>query len=103
MNMPNLESVWMHDPTATTVCPPLNDRNSDDIISRGPSAQGHCHMSSDASQNKKTASSHNQRKDSYGGSDSQNLMQSGLALARKGRVTALVFTLHVTSNELKHN
>lgn len=83
------------DPTSRNMWPSLIDKRSGATVSRAPGAQGLCHMSSGTSKNSKTdaqtpASHLILRKDASGGSDSQNITQSRLALARKRRVHAQV-------------
>lgn len=81
------------DPTLKNTWPSLIDKRSGAIVSRAPGTQGLCHMSSGTSKNSKTdaqtpASHLILRKDASGGSDSQNITQSRMALARKRRVHA---------------
>ncbi|XP_022877925.1 E3 ubiquitin-protein ligase COP1-like isoform X2 [Olea europaea var. sylvestris] len=81
------------DPTSRNMWPSLIDKRSGATVSRAPGAQGLCHMSSGTSKISKTdaqtpASHLILRKDASGGSDSQNITQSRLALARKRRVHA---------------
>ncbi|KAG5516365.1 hypothetical protein RHGRI_037174 [Rhododendron griersonianum] len=86
--------MLMNDPSATNAWPSLIDRRSCGTISGLPSVQGQCQMNPRNSQSRKAdvntlVSSHtNQRKDAHGGSNSQHVTQSGLALARKKRVLA---------------
>ncbi|KAL0290041.1 UNVERIFIED_CONTAM: E3 ubiquitin-protein ligase COP1 [Sesamum angustifolium] len=82
------------DPCSQSALPSLNDKHGGPTVSRNGIPQGQvCMSSSGGSQNRKVdaKSSANHfipRKDSHSGSDTQNLTQSGLALARKRRVQA---------------
>ncbi|KAK4398904.1 E3 ubiquitin-protein ligase COP1 [Sesamum angolense] len=84
------------DPCSQSALPSLNDKYVGPMVSRNGITQGQvCMSSSGGSQNRKVdaKSSANHfipRKDSHSGSDTQNLTQSGLALARKRRVQAQV-------------
>lgn len=87
------------EPASKTVWPSLIDKHGVSTVSRTATAQGLCLVSPGGSQNRKTDSKSLSchlipRKDSFGGSDNQNLNQSGLALARKRRV-------HAQFNELQ--
>ncbi|KAK6154616.1 hypothetical protein DH2020_008864 [Rehmannia glutinosa] len=81
------------DPTSKSVWPSLMDKHSGAAVTRTAIAPGQGRMSSGGSQNRKadvksSASPLILRNDAYGGSDTENLTQSGLALARKRRVLA---------------
>ncbi|XP_011096017.1 E3 ubiquitin-protein ligase COP1 [Sesamum indicum] len=82
------------DPCSQSVLPSLDDKHGGPTVSRNGITQGQfCMSSSGGSQNRKVdakSSANNliPRKDSHSGSDTQNLTQSGLALARKRRVQA---------------
>ncbi|KAL2475707.1 E3 ubiquitin-protein ligase COP1 [Abeliophyllum distichum] len=81
------------DPNVKNMWPSLTDKHNGAFISRAPGAQGLCHMSSGTSNNRKTdaktpANHLILRKDASGGSDSQNITQSRVSLARKRRVHA---------------
>ncbi|KAI3466532.1 hypothetical protein Pfo_023195 [Paulownia fortunei] len=83
----------LDDPTSKSVWPSLMDEHSGATVSRTGIAPGRGRMSYGGSQNRKadvksSASPLILRKDAYGGSDTQNHTQSGLALARKRRVHA---------------
>lgn len=87
------------EPASKTVWPSLIDKHGGSTVSRTATAQGLCLASPGGSQNRKTDSKSSSchlipRKDSFGGSDNQNLNQSGLALGRKRRV-------HAQFNELQ--
>ncbi|XP_057499786.1 E3 ubiquitin-protein ligase COP1-like isoform X2 [Actinidia eriantha] len=82
------------DPSAANGWPSLIDRRSGGMTSSLQNIQAHCRMNTGNSQSRKADakalvnSQMVQRKDSHGGSDSQHVTQSGLALARKKRVLA---------------
>lgn len=91
--------MLVDEPASKTVWPSLIDKHGGSTISRTATAPGLCLMSPEGSQNRKTDSKSSSchlipRKDSFGGSDNQNLNQSGLTLARKRRV-------HAQFNELQ--
>lgn len=94
--------MLVDDPTSKSVWPSLMDKHTGAIISRTDIAPGQGRMIPGGSQNRKTdvkpsASPLSLRKDASGSSDTQNLTQSGLALARKRRVHALVSYLLLES------
>ncbi|PSS24798.1 E3 ubiquitin-protein like [Actinidia chinensis var. chinensis] len=86
--------MLVDDPSAANAWPSLIDRRSDGMTSSLQNIQAHCRMNTGNSQSRKADakalvnSQIVQRKDSHGGSDSQHVTQSGLALARKKRVLA---------------
>lgn len=90
--------MLMDEPSATNAWPSLIDRRSNAPISGLPNVQGLCRMNAGNSQSRKAdvstlvSSQTVQRKDAHGGSNSQHVAQSSLALARKRRVLALVST-----------
>ncbi|XP_073138412.1 E3 ubiquitin-protein ligase COP1-like [Henckelia pumila] len=91
--------MLVDEPASKTVWPSLIDKHGGSTVSRTATAPGLCLVSPGGSQNRKTDSKSSAchlipRKDSFGGSDNQNLNQSGLALARKRRV-------HAQFNELQ--
>ncbi|XP_073048064.1 E3 ubiquitin-protein ligase COP1-like [Primulina eburnea] len=91
--------MLVNEPASKTVWPSLIDKHGGSTVSRTATAQGLYLLSPGGSQNRKTDSKSPSchlipRKDSFGGSDNQNLNQSGLALARKRRV-------HAQFNELQ--
>ncbi|XP_011086216.1 E3 ubiquitin-protein ligase COP1 [Sesamum indicum] len=85
--------MLIDDPPSKSALPLLMDKHCGLSVSRTAMAPGQGRMSSGGSQNRKvdgksSASPLILRKDSYGGSDTQSLTHSGLALARKRRVHA---------------
>ncbi|KAH6754915.1 Transducin/WD40 repeat-like superfamily protein [Perilla frutescens var. hirtella] len=81
------------DPSSKSAWPSVMDKHSGATASRPVLTPDQCRLNSGDLQNKKgearsSASHLLQRKDNYGGSDTQNLTQSGLVLARKRRVHA---------------
>ncbi|KAL0310755.1 UNVERIFIED_CONTAM: E3 ubiquitin-protein ligase COP1 [Sesamum angustifolium] len=85
--------MLIEDPPSKSALPLLMDKHCGLNVSRTAMAPGQGRMSSGGSQNRKvdgksSASPLILRKDSYGGSDTQSLTHSGLALARKRRVHA---------------
>ncbi|KAK4386731.1 E3 ubiquitin-protein ligase COP1 [Sesamum angolense] len=85
--------MLIEDPPSKSALPLLMDKHCGLSVSRTAMAPGQGRMSSGGSQNRKvdgksSASPLILRKDSYGGSDTQSLTHSGLALARKRRVHA---------------
>ena len=88
--------MLVDDPSAANAWPSLIDRCSGGMTSSLQNIQAHCRMNTGNSQSRKAdakalvSSQMVQRKDSHGGSDTQHVTQSGLALARKKRVLTLV-------------
>ncbi|KAK6149721.1 hypothetical protein DH2020_017246 [Rehmannia glutinosa] len=85
--------MHVEDPSTKSVWPSLIDNHSGPTACRTAITPGQCRTSSGGMQNRKadarSSTSHlTPRKDTYSGSDSQNLTQSGLAVARKRRVHA---------------
>ena len=86
--------MLVDDPSAANAWPSLIDRCSGGMTSSLQNIQAHCRMNTGNSQSRKAdakalvSSQMVQRKD--GGSDTQHVTQSGLALARKKRVLAQV-------------
>ncbi|KAG8385777.1 hypothetical protein BUALT_Bualt03G0080500 [Buddleja alternifolia] len=81
------------DPSSKSMWPSSIDKHNAATFGRTAISPGQCRTISGSSQNKKadaksSASHLNLRKDSQGGSDTQSLTQSGLAVARKRRVHA---------------
>lgn len=92
------------DPSSKSAWPSVIDKNSYATASTPALTPDQYRLISGDMQNKKadarsSASHLPLRKDSYGGSDTQNLTQSGLAVARKRRVHAQVSDL-IESNLL---
>ena len=86
--------MLVDDPSAANAWPSLIDRRSGGMTSSLQNIQAHCRMNTGNSQSRKAdakalvSSQMVQRKD--GGSDTQHVTRSGLALARKKRVLAQV-------------
>ncbi|KAI3456497.1 hypothetical protein Pfo_013160 [Paulownia fortunei] len=85
--------MLVDDPSSKSAWPSLIDKHSGATVCRTAITPGQSRMSSGGLQNRKadarsSAGHLMTRKDTYSGSDNQNLTQSGLALARKRRVHA---------------